>query len=127
LRSVLFVDVLVVGGNDNLGISAAGRRRVGSNQVIRLVSPEPDIVHAQGFHRFLNDRELPREIFRSFVALLLVRRQKHHPPFRQAGIPDYRGRVGFDLGQHLAQGLDETEDRIGRFAPRIGQVANGEK
>ena len=121
------VDILVVCGDHDLGLSAAGRGCVGGDEVVRFVARQTDIMHTQCFYRFLDDGKLPREVIRGLIALLFVGRQKLHPPFRQARIPNHGGRVRFDVGQHLPQGLEETEHRIGRLPARVGQVADGEK
>jgi hypothetical protein len=96
-------------------------------EVIRLMAGEACVADTERGHSLFDDRELHFKITGSLFALLLVGGQKLHAPLGQAGIPYHGSRVGLQVGNHFAQGLDEAEHRVGRFTARIGQVADGEK
>ena len=59
--------------------------------------------------------------------MLLVGGLERRPAIRQSMVPYNGAKIRFQVRDHLPHRLQESVDRIGGLAPRIGQPANGEK
>ena len=120
-------DVFVVGCDHHLGTGIPRSDGIGGDEIIGFGIREFNALCAEKADVFLEPLLLRAQVVRHGGAVLLVGRLEFHASRGQAGIPYHGGAVGFHIGQHFAEGFDETVYGIRRLPTGIFQSPDGEK
>ena len=127
-RTNELVEVLVVGREHDFDVAFAGGERVAAHEIVRFRVRQRDVFEAeQRGELALNVIELRDHRLRHFLARFLVGRLEDHPFFRQTFVPEDRAQLRLEMFDHEPQRFREPEDRVRRFAPRIGKILDREK
>ena len=119
--------ILVIGGQDDFPPSLGRGDGITTHQIVGLRVWERDVLEAEQRRELLNEIELRNHRLRHLFARFFVSGLQLYAKLGHSFVPDDCAIFRLQVFHHPADGFGESEDRVCRFAPRIGQVLNGKE